>query len=160
MPVAPEAVGRGGGVVLVAARDADAAALADIRVVAMRESLERVGRFDERRARERLLSDFSAAHTRVILFNERRVGLVVVRPDGDGLLLDHLYVLPEAQGKGIGATVLAQVFAEADVQGKAIRVGALRESDSNRFYLRHGFRLVEVGEWDNYYVRTTDAGQC
>ncbi|WP_081012134.1 GNAT family acetyltransferase, partial [Pseudomonas syringae group genomosp. 3] len=29
----------------------------------------------------------------------------------------------------------------------------LKESDSNRFYLRHGFQLVESGEFDNYYVR-------
>ncbi len=34
-----------------------------------------------------------------------------------------------------------------------LRVGALEQSDSNRFYERHGFELVEVGEWDNYYVR-------
>ena len=33
------------------------------------------------------------------------------------------------------------------------KVGALRESDSNRFYQRHGFRLVEQGEFDNYYLR-------
>ena len=77
----------------------------------------------------------------------------MVRPHGDGLLLDHLYVTPAAQGKGIGAAVLAQVFTLADRKGKALRVGALKESDANRFYLRHGFERVEVGEWDNYYVR-------
>ena len=30
--------------------------------------------------------------------------------------------------------------------------GALRESGSSRFYLRHGFTQVEQDEWDNYYV--------
>jgi len=36
-----------------------------------------------------------------------------------------------------------------------MRVGALRDSDSNRFYARHGFQLVERGEFDNYYVRSS-----
>ncbi|AVB28628.1 GNAT family acetyltransferase [Pseudomonas syringae pv. syringae] len=32
-------------------------------------------------------------------------------------------------------------------------MSALKESDSNRFYVRHGFQLVESGEFDNYYLR-------
>jgi GNAT superfamily N-acetyltransferase len=68
-------------------------------------------------------------------------------------LLDHLYVEPAAQGRGVGARVLERVFADADARRQALRVGALKHSDANRFYQRHGFALVEVGEWDNYYVR-------
>jgi hypothetical protein len=47
----------------------------------------------------------------------------------------------------------AHIFAQADARGLAMRVGALRGSDSNRFYLRHGFALTEQSEFDNYYVR-------
>jgi hypothetical protein len=50
--------------------------------------------------------------------------------------------------------VLAIVSAEADRQGLQLQVGALRDSDSNRFYLRHGFVLVKADEWDNHYVRS------
>jgi hypothetical protein len=52
----------------------------------------------------------------------------------------------------IGGVVLAQAFAEAEASGGEVRVGALRESDSNRFYVRNGFVLVDEGEFDNYYV--------
>nr|MDP9126475.1 GNAT family N-acetyltransferase [Pseudomonadota bacterium] len=45
------------------------------------------------------------------------------------------------------------VFASADARRRALRVGALRESDANRFYARHGFELVEHAEWDNHYRR-------
>jgi GNAT superfamily N-acetyltransferase len=144
---------RHGVISLAPVTDADARDLAAIRVTAMRESLERVGRFDAARAAERFLSAFSPAHTRSIRVDGERVGLVVVRPVDDGLLLDHLYVLPTAQGAGVGAAVLSVVFAEADAAGKRLRVGALKESDSNRFYVRHGFELERVAEWDNYYVR-------
>ena len=58
------------------------------------------------------------------------------------------------QGRGIGSAVIAELFARADAQRVALRVGALRESDANRFYLRHGFTLVEQTEFDNHYLRT------
>jgi len=119
----------------------------------MRESLERVGRFDPQRARDRFLAGFDPARTRHVLVDGRRVGFVVVRPQDDGLLLDHLYVAPLAQGRGIGAAVMADVLADADARGLPLRVGALRGSDANRFYARHGFELVEQGEWDNFYRR-------
>ena len=137
----------------VAAQPEDAEALVTLRIEAMRESLERIGRFDPARARERFLSGFSAPHTRHVVVAGERVGFVVVKPKDGALLLDHLYVRPGSQGQGVGASVLADLFVQADAAGMPVRVGALRDSDSNRFYVRMGFRLVEQGEFDNYYVR-------
>lgn len=138
---------------LLPANQADAEDLVRLRISAMRESLERLGRFDPVRARDRFLSSFQPEYTRHISEDGRRVGFVVVKPDGDGLLLDHLYIFPERQRAGIGSSVLQSVFKEADQLNKSIRVGALRGSDSNRFYARHGFELVDEAEWDIYYVR-------
>lgn len=140
-------------VTLAPARATDLDGLVAIRIAAMRDSLERIGRFDAGRARARLASGFVPDDTRHIVVDGARVGFVVARPDAGALLLEHLYVLPHAQGLGIGAAVLAQVLANADVAGLPVRVGALRDSDANRFYVRHGFQLVESGEFDNYYVR-------
>ena len=42
--------------------------------------------------------------------------------------------------------------AEAAVAALPLHVGALKESRSNGFYLRHGFKPLAQGEWDNYYV--------
>ena len=41
----------------------------------------------------------------------------------------------------------------AHTLGLAVWVGALRGSDSNRFYARHGFARVEQAEFDNHYLR-------
>jgi GNAT superfamily N-acetyltransferase len=119
----------------------------------MRESLERLGRFDAVRARSRFLEGFSPEHTRAILLDGQRVGFFVVKLQGEALLLDHLYVSPSHQNEGIGSAVLQAVFADADGQRREVRVGALRGSDSNRFYSRHGFDLVEAAEFDNHYLR-------
>ena len=132
---------------------ADADALVALRIAAMRESLERIGRFDPQRARDRFLSTFAPEQTQHLVLQGERVGFVVLRSYQGELQLDHLYVQPSHQGRGIGAAVLARVFAEADAQRLPVRVGALRGSDSNRFYQRHGFRPVEESEWDIHYLR-------
>jgi ribosomal protein S18 acetylase RimI-like enzyme len=138
---------------LVAATADDAQALVALRIAAMRESLERIGRFDPTRARDRFLEGFSVPHTRHVVLDGERIGFVVVKPQADMLLLDHLYIRPGAQGRRVGAAVLLQVFAEADAQELPLRVAALRESDANRFYVRHGFRLLAQSEFDNHYLR-------
>ena len=138
-------------IALAPAREDDAEALVALRIAAMRDSLERIGRYDPQRARTRFLSGFVPAQTRHIEASGRRVGFVVVKPGPHAVLLDHLYIHPDSQGLGIGAIVLARIIDEARHQGLPLRVGALRDSDANRFYLRHGFKLVAQEEFDNYY---------
>lgn len=134
-----------------AAHDLDE--LVELRIEAMRESLERLGRFDPVRARERFASGFEPACTRHVLQDGLRVGFVVVKPHPDGLLLDHLYVRPAAQGRGVGGRVLVDVLANADAQRLTVMVGALRGSLANAFYMRHGFQRMSEGDWDVYYRR-------
>jgi GNAT superfamily N-acetyltransferase len=133
--------------------EADFEELAGIRVAAMRESLERLGRFDPARSRERLRSSFVPGSTQFIGVDGARVGFYATREMMDGLWLDHLYILPDWQGRGIGGVVLHSILAAADARGLAVRLGALKESASNRFYQRHGFVLEREDEWDCYYVR-------
>lgn len=135
------------------ARASDFEELLELRTKAMRPSLERVGRFDPARSRERYRSTFSPADTQHIVLNGSRVGFVAVKARGEFLHLDHLYIHPDFQGKGIGSNVLTHVFERADSLTAAIKVGALRGSDANRFYQRHGFILHSEEEWDIYYVR-------
>ena len=140
-------------VVLRRASTSDLEDLVAIRIEAMRESLERLGRFDPDRARQRFLEGFDASNTRRIEVSGALVGFVVIKDRQSEFLLDHLYVVPSAQGAGIGTEVLTRIFKEADEIGRSIRVGALKESASNRFYIRHGFVFVESSEFDNYYIR-------
>ena len=135
----------------VAASDLES--LVALRIEAMRESLLRIGRFDATRARERFAAGFAPQHTRHIEYQGERVGFLAIKPLAGALLLDHFYIHPRHQSRGIGAAALRQVFDQADAAGLPLRVGALRGSDSNRFYRRHGFRLVEEAEWDLYYLR-------
>jgi ribosomal protein S18 acetylase RimI-like enzyme len=125
--------------------------LVELRIEAMRESLERLGRFDPVRARERFARGFEPERTRHVLLDGQRVGFVVVKPHPQGLQLDHLYLRMNAQGRGVGSRVLTNVLAEAKAQRLRVVVGVLRESPANAFYVRHGFKRVSEAEWDVYY---------
>ena len=140
------------------ATEEDFEELLALRLAAMRESLEHLGRFDPERSRARFRASFSPMHTRHILFDAERVGFVAVKPQAHGLLLDHFYLHPRAQGHGLGAAVLRQICADADRAGLSLSVGALRGSAANRFYERHGFVRVGQTEFDIHYERATRPG--
>jgi GNAT superfamily N-acetyltransferase len=144
-----------GDVVLSPARLEDFEELAALRIEAMRDSLERIGRFDVGRARARLRDGFAPDCTRHILVEGHRAGFVTVKRRECDLYLEHFYVHPAYQRRGIGSRVLRGIFAEADQQGLPLALGALRGSDANEFYARHGFVRSEETEteWDIYYVR-------
>ena len=135
---------------------ADFEQLLALRIEAMRESLERIGRFDPARARQRLADSFDPQHTRFISLDGAVMGFYAFRPASDGYHLDHLYIAPACQGGGVGGYVLSQLIAEANRAGLPIFLGALRESDSNRFYQRHGFQKQREDAWDIYYIRPCD----
>jgi len=138
---------------------ADFDALADLRIDAMRDSLQRLGRFDPERARSRLRSTFRPEHTWWIEHSGKRVGFYALRPDGEGLRLDHLYITPAAQSAGLGSQVMQRILQDADSRGLPVSVGALRDSDSNRFYRRHGFIQTGESEWDIDYLRPAPSPQ-
>jgi GNAT superfamily N-acetyltransferase len=135
------------------ARAGDFEALLQLRLRAMRDSLERLGRYDEQRARERLTETFDPAHTQHIVADGRRVGFLVLKTLSHAMRLNHLYIDPAVQRRGIGHQVLQWICARADEQQLPVELLALKGSDANRFYLRHGFVATGEGDWDIDYVR-------
>ncbi len=129
----------------------DKEALAQIRISAMRESLEAIGRFDPARARSRFVDGFDREATRKIEIDGRLIGFYALQDKGDHLYLDHLYIHPDFQGNGLGASVLTSVIALTRERKIPLRLGALRGSRSNTFYLAHGFVKTGESEWDLYY---------
>lgn len=126
--------------------------LAEIRVAAMQESLEAIGRFDPERARTRFMENFSKADTKKILIDDQLIGFYVLKEKEDHLWLDHLYIHPQFQGGGIGGKIVDLVKSIAKAKKLPIRLGALRDSKSNDFYQKQGFTKTHEEEWDIYYV--------
>lgn len=135
------------------ASDADVEAVAELRAVVLRDDLERLGRYDERRVRQRLRDGFDAAHTSVIEVGGAFAGCVALRTAGDARWLEHFYLAPHAQGIGIGSAVLRELLERCDRDGVPVRLNVLRGSAARRLYERHGFLAESEDPVDVFMVR-------
>ena len=116
--------------------------MAELRAIVMRPDLERLGRYDPVRVRQRFLDAFAPEHTRVIVVDGEDVGLIAVRGEPDAVWIEHFYLAPGSQGRGLGSAVLAAVLVEASVgEERPFRLNVLQGSPARRLYERNGFVL-------------------
>ena len=139
------------------ASTADVDMVAELRAVVMRADLERLGRYDERRVRQRLRDGFVAAHTRVIEVAGAFAGCVALRPAEDAHWLEHFYLAPHLQGSGIGSAVLRALLERRDRDGIRVRLNVLQGSPARRLYERHGFTVETEDAVDVFMVREPSA---
>jgi GNAT superfamily N-acetyltransferase len=148
----------GAGWVLRSAEAADVEVVAELRATVMRADLERLGRFDEHRVRQRLRDSFSTQHTSIIMIDHELAGCVTVRPANGGQLLEHFYLAPHHQGRGLGSAVLRAILERTDAQGMIVRLNVLQGSAARRLYERHGFVVEAQDPIDLFLVRAPGAG--
>ncbi|MFC8870379.1 GNAT family N-acetyltransferase [Streptomyces sp. NPDC057148] len=134
----------------------DVEAVAELRAVVLRPDLERLGRYDERRVRQRLRDGFDRTHTWVIEVENAFAGCVALRPARDARWLEHFYLAPRLQGTGIGSAVLRELLAGCDRGGDPVRLDVLRGSAARRLYERHGFTVEREDSVDVFMVREPD----
>jgi len=114
----------------------DAQWMADLKAVAMRPDLERLGYWHRDRARQRFLDAYIPRNTRVIVIDRWAAGLIAVRPEPDALWIEHFYLDEAFQGRGIGGQVLDHVMATGDT--RPFNLSVIRGSGARRLYERHG----------------------
>lgn len=129
--------------------------MAELRAVVMRPDLERLGRFDPVRVRQRFLDAFEPQLTRVIVVEGVDVGTIAVRPATGAVWIEHFYLAPEWQGRGVGGAVLGATLAEArgDASRAPYRLNVLQGSAARRLYERHGFVVESEDEVDVFMKR-------
>lgn len=126
--------------------EADFEPLLALRIDVMREHLERVFRYSPERARRFFREAFDEPGMRLILIGEKMAGCVGFRIGEDRIKIDSFYLARRHQNRGLGATILKVLLAEADALSLPVRLEVLRGSPADRFYGRHGF--VKLGEDD------------
>ncbi|GAA1658808.1 GNAT family N-acetyltransferase [Microbacterium flavum] len=122
--------------------------LVELRARVLRADLERLGRYDERRVRERMRRSFNPEWTRIISVAGSDVGCITTRTDGPVRWIEHFYLEPALQGRGVGSEVLRRVAAEAFTG--STRLNVLQGSAARRLYERHGFITDSEDDVDVY----------
>jgi GNAT superfamily N-acetyltransferase len=135
----------------------DATWMAELRAVALRPDLERLGRWDPVRVRRRFLDGWAPERTSVIRVGGRDVGLIARRDEPDARWIEHFYLDPAVQGEGIGGEVLRDLMSRHD-DGRPFRLDVLQGSAARRLYERAGFRVEREDAVDVWLVARTADG--
>lgn len=131
---------------------ADATWIAELRAGVLLDDLDRLGRYDPVRVRQRFLDAFDPSSTSVIVVDGADAGSIALRPDDAGAVwIEHFYLDPAFQARGIGSGVLAQVLA-ADASA-TFRLNVLQGSPARRLYERAGFIADSEDEVDVFMTR-------
>ena len=134
----------------------DAAWIAELRAVVMRPDLERLRRYDPTWVRERFLRAFVPENTWMIMIDGQEAGSVAVRDDVDAVWIEHFYLDPSVQGRGVGGAVLIHLLGTR-ANGRPFRLNVLQGSAARRLYERHGFVLESEDAVDVFMVREGSA---
>jgi GNAT superfamily N-acetyltransferase len=127
---------------IVRAEPQDAAALTEIAYAAKRHWGYPEHWIESWRDTLTIRAEFIAANaTWCATEDSRALGFYVLTTEGDGLHLDHLWILPDAMGRGIGRALFQHAVDEARTLGhRILRIEA--DPNAEGFYVRMGARLV------------------
>lgn len=131
----------------------DVEAVAELRATVLRADLQRLGRYDAQRVRQRLRDGFDPAHTWVIEVGGEFGGSVALRQADGVRWLEHFYLAPHLQGRGIGSAVLRRLLRQCDRDGVPVRLNVLQGSPARQLYERHRFTLQTEDPVDVFMIR-------
>jgi GNAT superfamily N-acetyltransferase len=89
----------------------------------------------------------------IILVDDEFAGSITLRPTDDRHWLEHFYLAPHCQGRGLGSAILRSILAKTDAQSATVGLNVLQGSAARRLYERHGFVLESEDPVDVFMVR-------
>lgn len=140
-----------GSVILRPSRRDDAAAMRELAEAAYQPYVARIGRRPAPMSADYALIA-GAGSAWVAEQRGRLVGLLVLEPAEDHLLLDNLAVDPDAQGVGVGKRLLQLAEEQAQAQNlNEVRLYTNEAMTENlTYYPRHGYRETHRATQDGY----------
>lgn len=89
---------------------------------------------------------FRPQNTQVIVVDGADAGSISLREEQDARWIEHFYLAPSAQNRGIGSSVLEQVLPAEDP--RPFKLNVLQGSPARRLYERFGFAAHAQDEVD------------
>ena len=115
-----------------------------VKKAAFREYVERIWGWDDTYQRDLHDRRFAAQDIRIIQFDGIDIGFLSTANTADTLNVDQLYILPEYQGKGIGAACMKRIINDANLEQKPVTLQVLKiNTRATAFYQRLGFTIVD-----------------
>lgn len=126
------------------ARATDSGFVFAVKRAAFGEYVEQVWGWDEVYQKELHNRRFASQDLRIIQFNGIDVGFLSTSNTPDALKVNQIYILPEYQGRGIGAACMKGIIDDANQEQKSVTLQVLRiNTRATAFYKRLGFTIVD-----------------
>jgi GNAT superfamily N-acetyltransferase len=104
--------------------------------------IEEIWGWDEGVQRQLHEKDFEPGKFKIVQLDEIDIGLLGVRVEGTSLWVGQIYILPLHQNRGYGTRLIRDVIAEADRQGKTVKLQVLKTNPARKLYDRLGFLVT------------------
>ena len=114
-----------------------------VKKAAFREYVEQIWGWDDTYQRDLHNRRFASQDLRIIQFHGTDVGFFSTSNTSDTLKVNQLYILPEYQGRGIGAACMKRIIDDANLEQKPVMLQVLKiNTRATAFYQRLGFTIV------------------
>jgi GNAT superfamily N-acetyltransferase len=115
------------------------------------EYITRIWGWDENLQRKYFADDWEKQKPNVILYDNQPIGTICwTKKEGPifsgRFFIEHFYILPEHQNKGIGSFVLKHFLDIADKAGAPENLMVLSINPAASLYIRAGFKVIEKKE--------------
>lgn len=125
--------------ILREATEADRELTFEIKKKAFGEYIEEIWGWEESVQRALHNKDFEPERYQIVQLDGQDIGLLGVRSEGDSLWISQIYILPIHQNKGYGTRIIQRVIADAEGEGKSIKLQVLKINPARKLYERLGF---------------------
>ena len=114
--------------------------------------VDKIWGWKDEEQKQRLKKDLEEhlAHKRIILIENKSVGVYVVHTTENGdLFINEISILKEYQNKGIGRKILKEQLKENHKKGIRTILQVFKENPAKRLYEKLGFKVY--GETETHY---------
>jgi ribosomal protein S18 acetylase RimI-like enzyme len=138
-------------IVLRKAEATDSEFAYNTRKATIKEYLKMGKGWDEEEQQELHKRRFASQDVRIVQSEGTDIGVVATSQDAGFLKLNQLFLLPDHQGKGIGAECLKRVVEESRAKSRPVRLMVLKVNErAKAFYHKYGFK--SIGETDSHFI--------
>jgi GNAT superfamily N-acetyltransferase len=115
-----------------------------VRRVTMKRYLEQTwGRWDEDWQKEQFQDSLREFPHRIIEWQGQPIGILALQKFPHWIMLNRIFLLPQAQKRGLGTRIIGEILKSASAEGLPVRLRVLKVNPARRLYERLGFAVTE-----------------
>jgi ribosomal protein S18 acetylase RimI-like enzyme len=134
--------GRGPNVTLRQATEKDEAFLRKLHREAMGPHVEAALGWWDADEQEKRFAKAAVSWHQIIVLDGHPIGCLLVFSKPNAVILSRIWIIPSAQGRGIGTHLVLQVCDKAQEDGCPVRLQVLKVNRAQQLYARLGFEIV------------------